>query len=246
MPDTTHETRAFRLGVAGPVGTGKSSLIAMVCRELGDELRLGVITNDIYTDEDARMLRAAGVLDPARIRAVETGACPHTAIRDDVSANLLAVEDLEADFAPLDLVMVESGGDNLTATFSPALVDAQVFVLDVAGGGDVVRKGGPGISRADLLVVNKTDLAPYVGVDADLMQREGQDARDGRPVIGLSRTDPDSVAELRAWVLGMVASHRGGHHVPTDPGPMAPHFHAEGAAGNHSHAHDGGDGVHAH
>ena len=146
----------------------------MVCRELGDELRLGVITNDIYTDEDARMLRAAGVLDPDRIRAVETGACPHTAIRDDVTANLLAVEDLEADFAPLDLVLVESGGDNLTATFSPALVDAQVFVLDVAGGGDVVRKGGPGISRADLLVVNKTDLAPHVGVDADLMQRAGR------------------------------------------------------------------------
>jgi urease accessory protein len=246
VPDTTHQaTRAFRLGVAGPVGTGKSSLIAMVCRELGDELRLGVITNDIYTDEDARMLRAAGVLDPDRIRAVETGACPHTAIRDDVSANLLAVEDLEADFAPLDLVMVESGGDNLTATFSPALVDAQVFVLDVAGGGDVVRKGGPGISRADLLVVNKTDLAPYVGVDADLMQREGRDTRDGRPVIGLSRTDPDSVAELRAWVLEMVASHRIGHHVPTDPGPMAPHSHTDGAPA-HSHGHDGGAGVHAH
>ena len=247
MPDTTRETtRAFRLGVAGPVGTGKSSLIAMVCRELGDELRLGVITNDIYTDEDARMLRAAGVLDPDRIRAVETGACPHTAIRDDVSANLLAVEDLEADFAPLDLVMVESGGDNLTATFSPALVDAQVFVLDVAGGGDVVRKGGPGISRADLLVVNKTDLAPYVGVDADLMQREGQDARDGRPVIGLSRTDAESVAALRAWVLAMVAAHRSGHHVPTDPGPMAPHHHGEDGADAHSHVHDGGEGVHAH
>ncbi|MEO6414295.1 MAG: urease accessory protein UreG [Pedococcus sp.] len=247
MPDTTRETaRAFRLGVAGPVGTGKSSLIAMVCRELGDELRLGVITNDIYTDEDARMLRAAGVLDPDRIRAVETGACPHTAIRDDVSANLLAVEDLEADFAPLDLVMVESGGDNLTATFSPALVDAQVFVLDVAGGGDVVRKGGPGISRADLMVVNKTDLAPYVGVDVDLMQREGRDARDGRPVIGLSRNDADSVAELRAWVLAMVASHRAGHHVPVDPGPMAPHSHSDDGAHAHSHVHDGGDGVHAH
>ena len=238
--------RSLRLGIAGPVGTGKSSLIALICREMADELNLGVITNDIYTDEDARFLRSAGVLDPERIRAVEAGACPHTAIRDDVSANLLAVEDLEADFAPLDLVMVESGGDNLTATFSPALVDAQVFVLDVAGGGDVVRKGGPGISRADLLVVNKTDLAPYVGVDADLMQREGRDARDGRPVIGLSRTDPSSVAELRAWVLAMVASHRGGQHVPVDPGPMAPHSHTDDGASAHSHVHDGGDGVHAH
>ena len=254
MPDTTtpdtttphtatpETTRAFRLGVAGPVGTGKSSLIAMVCRELGDELRLGVVTNDIYTDEDARMLRAAGVLDPERIRAVETGACPHTAIRDDVTANLLAVEDLEADFAPLDLVLVESGGDNLTATFSPALVDAQVFVLDVAGGGDVVRKGGPGISRADLLVVNKTDLAPHVGVDADLMQVQGREARDGRPVIGLSRTDPASVAELRAWVLTMLGLHRSGHHVPVDPGPMAPHSHGEDG----THSHGGGAGAHAH
>ena len=132
--------------MAGPVGTGKSSLIALLCRELGDVLSLAVITNDIYTDEDARFLRSAGVLAPERIRAVETGACPHTAIRDDVSQNLLAVEDLERDFAPVDLVLVESGGDNLTATFSPALVDAQFFVLDVAGGGDVARKGGPGIA----------------------------------------------------------------------------------------------------
>jgi len=234
--------RALRLGVAGPVGTGKTSLIGLVCSRLGRKLSLAVVTNDIYTDEDARMLRAAGVLDPERIRAVETGACPHTAIRDDVTANLLAVEDLEADFAPLDLVLVESGGDNLTATFSPALVDAQVFVLDVAGGGDVVRKGGPGISRADLLVVNKTDLAPHVGVDADLMQVQGREARDGRPVIGLSRTDPASVAQLRAWVLAMLGAHRSGHHVPVDPGPMAPHSHADG--GTHSHV--GGDGVHAH
>ncbi|MGA8980959.1 MAG: urease accessory protein UreG [Pedococcus sp.] len=241
MPEASPPpTRALRLGVAGPVGTGKSSLIGMLCRELGETLELGVVTNDIYTDEDARMLRAAGVLDPDRIRAVETGACPHTAIRDDVSANLLAVEDLEADFAPLDLVLVESGGDNLTATFSPALVDAQVFVLDVAGGGDVVRKGGPGIARADLLVVNKTDLAPYVGVDVALMAREGREARDGRPVIALSRTDPRSVAELRAWVLGVLQEHRSGGHTPVDPGPMAPHSHAPSA---HSH---GGAGAHEH
>ena len=146
--------------MAGPVGTGKSSLIALLCAELGRELSLAVVTNDIYTDEDARFLRSAGVLAPERIRAVETGACPHTAIRDDVTQNLLAVEDLERDFAPVDVVLVESGGDNLTATFSPALVDAQFFVLDVAGGGDVARKGGPGIARADALIVNKTDLAP--------------------------------------------------------------------------------------
>ena len=143
MPDAH---RSFRLGVAGPVGTGKSSLIATVCRSLAVELRLGVVTNDIYTDEDARFLRAEGVLDADRIVAVETGACPHTAIRDDVTANLIAVETLESDHYPLDVVLVESGGDNLTATFSPALVDAQIFVLDVAGGGDVARKGRPGRS----------------------------------------------------------------------------------------------------
>jgi urease accessory protein len=234
-------TRALRVGVAGPVGTGKSSLIALLCRELGTRLSLAVVTNDIYTDEDARFLRSAGVLDPERIRAVETGACPHTAIRDDVSQNLLAVEDLERDFAPVDLVLVESGGDNLTATFSPALVDAQFFVLDVAGGGDVARKGGPGIARADVLIVNKTDLAPYVSVDVEQMVRDAEHARGGRTVIALSRTDPDSVARLRQWVLATLARFRDGLLVPTDPGPMAPHFHA----GDDLHSHPGGT-VHAH
>jgi urease accessory protein len=224
-------TRSLRLGVAGPVGTGKTSLIASVCRELDGVLSIGVVTNDIYTDEDARFLRTAGVLDPERIRAVETGACPHTAIRDDVTPNLMAVEDLEADYAPLDLVLVESGGDNLTATFSPALVDAQIFVLDVAGGGDVARKGGPGISRADLLVVNKTDLAPYVGVDVDQMVQDASRVRDGRPVLALSKQDPSSLAALRHWVLAIAGRVATGGHVPTDPGPMAPHHHV------HDHSH---------
>jgi urease accessory protein len=239
VPENT-PTRALRLGVAGPVGTGKSSLIATVCRSLAGELRLGVITNDIYTDEDARFLRSAGVLEPDRIRAVETGACPHTAIRDDITMNLLAAEDLERDFAPLDVVLIESGGDNLTATFSPALVDAQIFVLDVAGGGDVARKGGPGIGRADLLVVNKTDLAPYVGVDVPQMVADASEAREGRDVLALSRSDVASVAALRAWVLDVLESHRHGTHVPQDPGPMAPHFHAdeEHPDGGFVHSHD--------
>lgn len=247
MPENT-PARALRLGVAGPVGTGKSSLIATLCRALATEIRIGVITNDIYTDEDARFLRSAGVLDPERIVAVETGACPHTAIRDDPTANLLAAEDLERAFAPLDLVVIESGGDNLTATFSPALVDAQIFVLDVAGGGDVARKGGPGIARADLLVVNKTDLAPYVGVDVPQMVADATEARDGRPVLALSRTDADSVATLRAWVLSMIAAHVDGSHVPQDPGPMAPHFHADedGEGYLHVHEHEGGEHAHSH
>jgi urease accessory protein len=229
MPDSA---RSFRLGVAGPVGTGKSSLIALLCTALADRLEIGVITNDIYTDEDAQFLRSAGVLDPARIRAVETGACPHTAIRDDVTANLLAIEDLEEDFGALDLVLVESGGDNLTATFSPALVDAQIFVLDVAGGGDVARKGGPGIARADLLVLNKTDLAPYVGVDVHRMLADATAARDGGRVLCLSRHDPASIDELTSWVTEMAIRVRSGDHVPVDPGPMAPHSHED-----HDHVH---------
>lgn len=245
MPEST-SIRALRLGVAGPVGTGKSSLIATVCRALADDIRIGVITNDIYTDEDARFLRSAGVLDPERIVAVETGACPHTAIRDDVTANLLAAEDLERAFSPLDLVIIESGGDNLTATFSPALVDAQIFVLDVAGGGDVARKGGPGIGRADLLVVNKTDLSTYVGVDVPQMVSDATTARDGRPVLALSRTDADSVAQLRTWVLSVLAAHRDGSHIPQDPGPMAPHFHADEEGNGYLHTHEDGDDAHAH
>jgi urease accessory protein len=241
-------SRALRLGVAGPVGTGKTSLIASVCRELAGRLAIGVVTNDIYTDEDARFLRTAGVLDPARIRAVETGACPHTAIRDDVTPNLMAVEDLEADFAPLDVVLVESGGDNLTATFSPALVDAQIFVLDVAGGGDVARKGGPGIARADLLVVNKTDLAPYVGVDVDQMVRDAERVREGRPVLALSKQDPASLAALRDWVVALVERAADGAHVPTDPGPMAPHRHGDQADGDRADGDraDGDRHVHDH
>jgi urease accessory protein len=219
--------RALRLGVAGPVGTGKSTLIATICRQLAEELQIAVVTNDIYTDEAARLLRSAGVLPVERIVAVETGACPHTAIRDDVTPNLMAVEDLERRFAPLDLVVVESGGDNLTATFSPALVDAQIFCIDVAGGGDVARKGGPGIERADLLVVNKTDLAPYVDVDPEQMVADAGRVRGGLPVLAMSQRDPDSIARLRSWLLGLVTDHRGGQHTPRDPGPMAPHTHAD-------------------
>jgi urease accessory protein len=246
VPDTPTTTdRALRIGVCGPVGTGKSSLIALLCGELAGSLEIAVVTNDIYTDEDARFLRSAGVLDPERIRAVETGACPHTAIRDDITANLLAVEQLEEDFAPLDIVLVESGGDNLTATFSPALVDTQVFIIDVAGGGDVARKGGPGITRADLLVVNKTDLAPYVGVDPFEMVSDASAVRAGRPVIALSRTDEASVTALTDWVQTQLVAHRSGDLEPADPGPMAPHGHADGTFHTHSDGNDAHPHAHA-
>jgi urease accessory protein len=192
--------RPVRIGVGGPVGTGKTALVAALCRALGPEIELAVVTNDIYTDEDAEFLRRAGVLDTARIIAVQTGCCPHTAIRDDISANLAAVEELEARFAPVDLVLVESGGDNLTATFSSGLVDFQVFVLDVAGGDKVPRKGGPGVTKSDLLVVNKTDLAPLVGADLAVMARDAAAKRGERPVVFCSLVDDPSALAVSAWV----------------------------------------------
>jgi len=218
-------TRALRIGVGGPVGTGKSSLIATLCRELAAVVELGVVTNDIYTDEDARFLRGQGVLPEARIEAVQTGCCPHTAIRDDISANLLAVEELERAQGPLEAVFVESGGDNLTAAFSPALADTQIFVLDCAGGDDVPRKGGPGIARADLLVINKTDLAPHVGASVERMLADARAQRGPRPVLAVSLRDGRSVAELTGWVLGELENWRAGTLVATDPGPPAPHAH---------------------
>ncbi|MEU3710465.1 urease accessory protein UreG [Streptomyces catenulae] len=196
-PDGTR--RALRIGLGGPVGTGKTATVAALCRALRDELSLAVVTNDIYTREDAEFLLREAVLPPDRIAAVETGACPHTAIRDDISANLEAVEDLEEHAGPLDLILVESGGDNLTATFSKGLVDAQIFVIDVSGGDDIPRKGGPGITTADLLVVNKTDLAPYVGVDLDTMARDAEAQRGPRPVLFTSLTSEGGVKPVADW-----------------------------------------------
>ncbi|HEY8548175.1 MAG TPA: urease accessory protein UreG [Acidimicrobiales bacterium] len=192
--------RALRVGVGGPVGSGKTALVAALCRQLRDELAVAVVTNDIYTTEDADFLRRNGVLDPERITAVETGCCPHTAIRDDITANLDAVEDLEARFGPLDLVLVESGGDNLTATFSHGLVDRQIFVVDVAGGDKVPRKGGPGVTTADLLVVNKTDLAPLVGASLEVMARDAAAVRGDRPVVFLSLTEQPDAAPVVEWL----------------------------------------------
>ena len=171
----------LRLGVAGPVGSGKTALVEALCRQLRDRLELAVVTNDIYTQEDAQFLTRAGVLEPDRIRGVETGGCPHTAIREDCSINRAAVGDLEAQFPGLDLVLVESGGDNLAASFSPELVDLCIYVIDVAAGDKIPRKGGPGITRSDLLVINKIDLAPLVGADLSVMEHDTQRMRGDRP-----------------------------------------------------------------
>ncbi|MCX5598727.1 urease accessory protein UreG [Streptomyces phaeochromogenes] len=198
--------RALRIGLGGPVGSGKTATVAALCRVLRDELSLAVVTNDIYTREDAEFLLREAVLPPERITAVETGACPHTAIRDDISANLEAVEDLEDEVGPLDLVLVESGGDNLTATFSKGLVDAQIFVIDVAGGDDIPRKGGPGVTTADLLVVNKTDLAPYVGSDLGRMAADAKAKRAELPVVFQSLRAEDGVKDVAAWVRVQLAA----------------------------------------
>ncbi|MDX6470521.1 MAG: urease accessory protein [Gaiellaceae bacterium] len=226
--------RALRIGIGGPVGSGKSSLIAALCGALRDELRIGVVTNDIYTSEDAKFLRSTGVLPADRITAVETGCCPHTAIRDDITANLEAVDELERD-TELDLIFVESGGDNLTAIFSPALADVQMFVIDVAGGDDIPRKGGPGIVRSDLLVVNKEDLAPYVGSDLDRMARDAADRRNGLPVTFTSLRGDPAATPVAAWVRDQVAQFRDGRlhtHAPTDSDHGHTHDH------DHAHTHE--------
>jgi urease accessory protein len=197
--------RAVRIGIGGPVGSGKTALVAALARTLAPRLRLAVVTNDIYTTEDADFLRRAGVLAPDRIEAVQTGCCPHTAIRDDITANLDAVELLEERFGDLDLVLVESGGDNLTAVFSRGLVDKQIFVVDVAGGDKVPRKGGPGVTTADLLVINKEDLAPLVGADMAVMTSDAHRVRQGLPVVVQSLVADPAATDVAAWVLAQVA-----------------------------------------
>ncbi|MEV4509661.1 urease accessory protein UreG [Dactylosporangium sp. NPDC049525] len=196
--------RAVRIGIGGPVGSGKTALVAALCRAMSADLRLAVVTNDIYTTEDADFLLRNGVLPAERIRAVETGCCPHTAIRDDISANLDAIEELEDSLGPLDVILVESGGDNLTATFSKGLIDRQIFVVDVAGGDKVPRKGGPGVTAADLLVINKTDLAPLVGADLGVMERDAAARRGTLPTVFLSLVEDPSAKPVQEWVRGLV------------------------------------------
>ena len=204
-PLTAAPGRAVRIGIGGPVGCGKTALVAALCRALRDELSVAVVTNDIYTTEDADFLRREAVLPDDRIVAVRTGCCPHTAIRDDITANLDAVEDLVARHDP-ELVLVESGGDNLTATFSYGLVDRQIFVVDTAGGDDVPRKGGPGVAGADLLVINKVDLGPLVGADVARMAVDAARVRGDRPTILASVRTVPAVPEVAGWVRAQVAA----------------------------------------
>ena len=179
----TKKLPALRVGIGGPVGSGKTTLVEMLCKAMRERYDLVVVTNDIYTKEDQRLLTVAGALEPERIMGVETGGCPHTAIREDASINLEAVDQMLAKYPNADLVFIESGGDNLAATFSPELSDLTIYVIDVAGGEKIPRKGGPGITRSDLLVINKTDLAPHVGASLDVMASDAKAQRGERPFV---------------------------------------------------------------
>jgi urease accessory protein len=200
-------TSRLQIGVGGPVGSGKTALVDTLCRVLGDTVDLAVVTNDIYTREDAEFLIRRAVLPPDRVRGVETGGCPHAAVRDDVAVNLDAISDLERSHPGLELVLVESGGDNLAASFSPDLVDRTIYVIDVAGGDKIPRKGGPGIARSDLLVINKIDLAPHVGADLAVMERDARLARGDRPFVFSSLRHDEGVESIVAHVRGWLAAY---------------------------------------
>ena len=190
----------LRVGIGGPVGSGKTALTLALCRALRERFELGVVTNDIYTEEDAQFLVRNDALPPERIIGVETGGCPHTAIREDASMNLAAVGQLEKRFPNLDLILIESGGDNLAATFSPELADITIYVIDVSAGDKIPRKGGPGITRSDLLVINKTDLAPHVGADLDVMARDAKLMRGDRPFLFTNLKQRTGLPDVVAWI----------------------------------------------
>jgi urease accessory protein len=193
-------TGPLRVGIGGPVGSGKTALMEALCKRFRDRYQLCAITNDIYTKEDAEILTRSGELPAERIMGVETGGCPHTAIREDASINLAAVSEMRAKFPDLDLILIESGGDNLAATFSPELADLTVYVIDVSAGDKIPRKGGPGITRSDLLVINKTDLAPLVGASLEVMDRDARKMRGARPFLFTNLKSGDGVAEVARMI----------------------------------------------
>ncbi len=224
-------TRAFRVGIAGPVGSGKTALVDSLSKQLWPRYNLAVVTNDIYTKEDAEFLLRQGTLPAERIRGVETGGCPHAAIREDASMNLEAIADLEESLPQLELVFVESGGDNLAAAFSPELVDVFIYVIDVSGGDKIPRKGGPGIMRSDLLVINKIDLAPYVGASLEVMDRDAQHMRKSLPFIFTNLKDGTGLQEIIMWLERYLQS-------PQEQRRSVIDAHAPYVGQPHSHNHD--------
>ena len=199
--NTRSQNGPLRVGVGGPVGSGKTALVDRLCKFLRDDWNIAVVTNDIYTKEDAEFLTRSGALAPERIVGVETGGCPHTAIREDASMNLAAVADMEKKFPDLDLIFIESGGDNLTASFSPELADVMIYVIDVAAGDKLPRKGGPGITRSDLVVINKIDLAPMVGASLEVMDRDARKMRGSRPFLFSNLKMNKGLPEIASFIL---------------------------------------------
>jgi len=196
----TNTKQPLRVGIGGPVGSGKTALMEQLCKRLRARFEIAAITNDIYTKEDARILVEAGALAPERIMGVETGGCPHTAIREDASINLAAIAEMRRKFRDLDLILIESGGDNLAATFSPELADLTIYVIDVSGGEKIPRKGGPGVTRSDLLVINKIDLAPYVGASLEVMARDAERMRKARPFVMANMKTGQGLEEIIAFI----------------------------------------------
>jgi urease accessory protein len=229
--DHGHDERAFRVGVAGPVGSGKTALVDALSKALGSRYNLAVVTNDIYTKEDAEFLIRQGTLSAERIRGVETGGCPHAAIREDASMNLEAIADLEHSLPGLELIFVESGGDNLAAAFSPDLVDVFVYVIDVSGGDKIPRKGGPGITRSDLLVINKIDLAPQVGASLEVMERDSLRMRGDGPFIFTNLKAGTGLMDVVAWLEDKLSA-------PVNQRRAIIDAHAAYVASPHTHDHN--------
>ncbi len=240
MPED-QSNRAFRIGVAGPVGSGKTMLVDRVSKALLQEYNLAVVTNDIYTKEDAEYLLRQGTLPAERIRGVETGACPHSAIREDASMNLQAIAELESSIPGLQLIFVESGGDNLGAAFSPELVDVWIYVIDVAEGDKIPRKGGPGIMRSDLLVINKIDLAPYVGASLQVMDRDSRKMRGTRPFLFTNLREEVGLDALLTWIKQAVDQPHSTRRDLIDAHSVSartPREHGHSHSHDHEHPHD--------
>jgi urease accessory protein len=234
-----NSSRAFRVGIAGPVGSGKTALVDRLSRRLFPRYSLAVVTNDIYTKEDAEFLLHQGTLPAERIRGVETGACPHSAIREDASMNLQAIAELEDTLPGLELILVESGGDNLGAAFSPELVDIWLYVIDVAEGDKIPRKGGPGIMRSDLLVINKIDLAPYVGASLEVMDRDSRKMRGDRPFLFTNLRDDVGLDRVVAWLEEHLVAPPDSRRTIIDAhAPYAVRLDPHGHDHEHGHAHE--------